>query len=332
LPSSSPDQPHDSLFRTAFSRRALAVSFLRQFLPQPLVAQIDWTSLKVRSIPGIAASLDQNRQDLIYQLRWKSGVNLREICVFVLLEHQSKPERFMAFRVLEYAVLLWRYYQSQHKKLRALPLIFPVVVYLGRHAWKAPMRLQDLHDVPEGILEHFSDYLPECGYLLIDLGGGRSQEGLPENQLAAIVLELMQAAASGKIDRDMVKILRQLAAVKLTPQIELLLKQIGEYILRKSELSGEEIRGRLHSEINETLESTIMSTYDQLLVKIKEGRVEGRVETLQNNIIEVLELRFERVPAGLIEEIKTIAESEKLRILLRAAVTSNSIEDFAGNL
>jgi hypothetical protein len=64
----------------------------------------------------------------------------------------------------------------------------------------------------------------------------------------------------------------------------------------------------------------------------QEGRQEGLVFSKQQDILEALQIRFERVPEGLREEIESIADTARLQSLLRAAIRSADIESFAAEL
>ena len=64
----------------------------------------------------------------------------------------------------------------------------------------------------------------------------------------------------------------------------------------------------------------------------QEGHQEGLIFSKQQAILEALEIRFERVPEGLREEIESIADSRKLTCLHRAAITSADLESFAAEL
>ena len=64
----------------------------------------------------------------------------------------------------------------------------------------------------------------------------------------------------------------------------------------------------------------------------QEGREEGLIFSKQQDILEALEIRFQRVPEGLREEIEAISESKKLSSLLRAAITCADLESFAAEL
>ena len=65
---------------------------------------------------------------------------------------------------------------------------------------------------------------------------------------------------------------------------------------------------------------------------IRKGRKEGLILSRQQAILEALEIRFERVPEGLREEVESIADTKKLTHLLRAAITSADLETFAAEL
>jgi len=62
---------------------------------------------------------------------------------------------------------------------------------------------------------------------------------------------------------------------------------------------------------------------------LSQGLSQGRVLTLQEDVIEVLNVRFERVPEGLKEAISGIAEEARLRGLLKSALRAETLEAFA---
>jgi len=80
-----------------------------------------------------------------------------------------------------------------------------------------------------------------------------------------------------------------------------------------------------------------MSTADILR---QEGRQEGELKgeqggmilAQQQAVVEALEIRFDRVPEGLREEIERIVDSARLHALLRAAIRCADLESFAKEL
>jgi flagellar biosynthesis/type III secretory pathway protein FliH len=64
----------------------------------------------------------------------------------------------------------------------------------------------------------------------------------------------------------------------------------------------------------------------------KEGRQEGRISEAQENIIEILAVRFKAVPAELKKTLKTIEDGPRLKALLRQAATTPNLREFTRRL
>ena len=64
----------------------------------------------------------------------------------------------------------------------------------------------------------------------------------------------------------------------------------------------------------------------------QEGERKGSVATGRQAVLEALEIRFGPVPEGLRESIAEIDDPARLRVLLRAAIVSASMETFAAAL
>ena len=62
------------------------------------------------------------------------------------------------------------------------------------------------------------------------------------------------------------------------------------------------------------------------------GEQRGQILARQQGIIEALEIRFDRVPDGLREEIGHIVDSARLHALHRAAIRCADLESFAKEL
>src|SRR5205807_3930762 len=69
--------------------------------------------------------------------------------------HQSRRDPQMPLRLLRYMTQLWDLQQREWedaktpaRSRRLLPVV-PVVFYTGRQAWRAPVRLADMMDLPQ---------------------------------------------------------------------------------------------------------------------------------------------------------------------------------------
>jgi len=96
------------------------------YLPAELRALCDLSTLKLESGSFVEDDLRQYFSDVLYSLK----TTARDSYVHVLIEHQSSPDRHMAFRLLRYAVAaIQRHLEAGHRKL---PLIIPVLFYTGK--------------------------------------------------------------------------------------------------------------------------------------------------------------------------------------------------------
>jgi hypothetical protein len=58
------------------------------------------------------------------------------------------------------------------------------------------------------------------------------------------------------------------------------------------------------------------------------AKVEGKVETARESVIEVLEVRFEQIPNSILEAINGINDVSVLKTLLRSAIAIPSVDAF----
>ncbi len=114
--------PHDAFFRRMLSKPAVAVEFLRHYLPPAVRATLDLTAVQLDETVFTDQKLRHHAADLLFRVALLDG---GEAYILVLLEHKSAPDERVALQVLRYAVLKW------DRMPLPLPLILPVVVYHG---------------------------------------------------------------------------------------------------------------------------------------------------------------------------------------------------------
>jgi predicted transposase/invertase (TIGR01784 family) len=95
---SEPKNPHDALFRAVFGTAALMAEELRAVLPGEVAAQLDFTSLTPIPARFVDAQLQGAESDLLFSAQFAG----RSAFVYVLVERQSEPDRFMPLRLLRY--------------------------------------------------------------------------------------------------------------------------------------------------------------------------------------------------------------------------------------
>ena len=115
-------QPHDNLFRKVFSDEPEAAGLLRPNLPEWLSTRLDWSTLTLQDRSYVDEELEASQSDLLFEVQWQAGDGQagagqagagaagsepQRLLLYVLFEHQSTPNRWMRFRLLEYCCRIW---------------------------------------------------------------------------------------------------------------------------------------------------------------------------------------------------------------------------------
>jgi hypothetical protein len=113
-------------------------------------------------------------------------------------------------------------------------------------------------------------------------------------------------------------------------------ERIYEMVLRYilgHDIDKDAFKSRVHNISNPNTRSTAMTLAQQFRQEgLQEGRQEGFVLSRQQDVLEVLEIRFGLIPEGLKEAVESIQEEDRLRALHRTAVQCADVESFAKHL
>jgi predicted transposase/invertase (TIGR01784 family) len=134
--------PHNNLVQVVMSDLAEARSFLQSYLPQELSQGLNWSTLKLHEGSFIDEDLRGSETDLLYEVEPISGD--ASLWAYVLLEHQSAPDRWMRFRLLKYCCRIWDMSFREHPDQRQLRPIIPLVFYQGERSWSYSTEFADL--------------------------------------------------------------------------------------------------------------------------------------------------------------------------------------------
>ncbi|WP_395971234.1 Rpn family recombination-promoting nuclease/putative transposase (plasmid) [Candidatus Arsenophonus nilaparvatae] len=117
---------HDSLFKKFLGDITIARDFLKIHLPEKLRQLCDFSTLAMESGSFIEPDLRSQCSDMLYSVQTTTGRGY----IYCLLEHQSRPEKMMAFRLLRYAVAAMQRHLEQGND--TLPVLIPLLFYQGK--------------------------------------------------------------------------------------------------------------------------------------------------------------------------------------------------------
>ncbi|WGL94044.1 Rpn family recombination-promoting nuclease/putative transposase [Arsenophonus nasoniae] len=120
--------PHDAVFRQFLSEKETAKDFFDVWLPDEIKALCDLDSLKVESGSFIDADMKNYQSDILYSVNTQQGQGY----VYLLIEHQSTPDKLIAWRLMRYSLAaMQKHLEAGHKQL---PLVFPILFYSGEQS------------------------------------------------------------------------------------------------------------------------------------------------------------------------------------------------------
>ncbi|MCP4658661.1 MAG: Rpn family recombination-promoting nuclease/putative transposase, partial [bacterium] len=138
-------RPIDESYKRFFSHRTMVRHLLKGFVPGRWHKQLDLSTLEPMPTNFVSDLSRQRYCDVVWRVKWKNSQEW--VYIYLLIEFQARPDRFMAARLMVYEGLLLQALSKLPEYSREgalLPAIVPIVLYNGQERWKMPLRLSRL--------------------------------------------------------------------------------------------------------------------------------------------------------------------------------------------
>jgi predicted transposase/invertase (TIGR01784 family) len=145
--------PHDKFFKESFSRKEVARSFVKEYIPEPIRKQLNFNTLTILKDSFIDKELSEHFSDILYRIKL-SG---KSCYIYLLFEHKSFIDPWTGFQLLRNMVKIWEQYLKQRKTPRMFPVILPIVIYQGKQKWEFKSSIGHLFEK----IENTNGYIPE---------------------------------------------------------------------------------------------------------------------------------------------------------------------------
>ena len=179
------DKPHDAFFKVLLAQPGVAGALLRERLPPEAARRLRVETARPLNASFIDNNLRESSADLLLEVDSVAGA--REL-VYVLVEHKSRPSRWISWQLLKYQVRLYEAWRRANPE-QPLPAITTMVVYHGEEPWNVPKSFGELRASGE---EQRPDLL-DFRYQLVNLWDIRDEELSENPQLRAGLLVLKHA-------------------------------------------------------------------------------------------------------------------------------------------
>ncbi|ETW93090.1 MAG: hypothetical protein ETSY1_40785 [Candidatus Entotheonella factor] len=291
-------QIHDKLAQQVLGQPESAASLLERYLPERVSQALDWPSLQRLNRSFVDEHWRPSEADFVYEVRRLADDE--PVWVYILLEHQATPDKWLRFRLLRYCCRLWELQLSQESEASELRPIVPLVFYQGRSRWTYSTEFADL----------FADSVrdwpgqPRFSHELVDQSGMQPSELGGELKVRVMQLVMMAAYHPERPWMALAdELLRRLRALGPSGGTDYFYVFV-DYILKTQEPEAIETFGEILRQGTPELGDELMSYAQQLEERGKEqGRLQAQVEIIEN----LLRLGYDW---SQIEAIARVSESE----------------------
>lgn len=292
------EREHDKIIKRVFTSKREAARFIRKVLKIDVKAK----DLELVQNSFVTIELKYREADIVYKIK--------RINVVILIEHQTRVDKKMPYRILNYQMEIMRTNEGEEECL-----VIPIVLYTGKEAWRAKRYIKELQTRRYAKKEINFDEI-ELGtlgyYTLVDVNKYTKEELLEEEGILSKIMLLEKERNTEELVKTIFEISEKVKEEK-TKEKEVIYSAMEVLLGKKiGKEKAEEIMKKIIEE-----GSDYMLAAEEMIIKENEMiRTQGRAEGIsigQNNIIKIL-FKNKMQPKE-ISEKTGIALSEILRIV-----------------
>ncbi len=280
-------RPHDKYFRRVFSNAADAAGLLRAYVPERVARTLRWATLTLVPARFVSSDWHDSLSDLLFSVEQEPDAT--PALMYVLLEHQSSPNRWMPLRVLNYCVQVWMRCWQTHTDQPRLPLIVPLVLYQGAQPWQHEREFAELF---ANVAPQWR-WVPRFEHVLIDQSR-QSPDSVPGALAARLAQVAMMAAFRQAREELLESATRLMGELYRAMGFDAVTKHV-EYVLATQ---PDEYRSVFVDALRRNVPGRggdVMNYVEQLIERgRREGRQEGRQEGRLEGQIRTIEGLLQR--------------------------------------
>ena len=286
------DKKHDKIFKEILQNSKEMADFINNFTKHKVNAD----ELEKYTENYITKDFKYKQADIVYKIKGEE--------MYFLVEHQTKVDYSMPYRILNYCVEIIRsVVEPQSKAICQYPKVVPIVLYTGNARWKASnsFAMSQIHK------EGYEDEIIDLSYKLIDVNKYEIEALLQCKTLLGNVMILEKC----KSHQDAVECLKKIIENNKGKDIEKL-KRIILYLYEEIE---EESKKEIIKIFEESESEEKMSTIQERIgAEFRNERRIGIREGIAQTIVRMLNMNLgddfiKQATGAKIEEINKIRKN-----------------------
>ena len=324
--------PHNACFKDFFSRPEFVQSFIENYIPEGIRSYLNLDTMDIDLSGFVSQEQREYYADVVVTVQLKD--NPEFVSIYILFEHKSSPELLTRLQILNYMVQKWLDLRRKDRLGHHLPVVIPVVIYHGKGKWNYSLRFSDLFELPS---EDFRPYVPDFKHLIHDISSMNDEE-FKTSILMEIFHLLFKYIYYPELETKIQEIFDLLEKIPDEDKFKEYLQAIVQYVYLAGPMSreklgeytrrlpgGDEAMQTAAEQIRQEVYNELKQEQERLLV---EREQQGKLEAIQETLIDVAGDMYGSLPNSLQAKIKSIQSIENLRALTRKVYKTESLEYF----
>ena len=296
---------HDKIFRKTLENKKDAIRIINNFTD--FENKIEEKEIEKYNSSYVSDELKNSEADIVYKVKNND--------IFFLLEHQSKIDYSMAYRILKYEVSIIESVLAETKgkyknKGYRYPIIIPIVLYTGEQKWNAKLDFRNMQ-----IKWKRLEGIELARYRILDINNLDNNELLKEENIISKLIILEKCKTKEEILENIEKIINELNIKHYTEDEIKICKRAVKVMLERG-LKGinvQEILKKFNKRGDDNMLNCIKVLQRDMKQSLKNAREEGKIDMIKNMLKENATISFIATVSGMKEkEIEKIAKEIKV--------------------
>ncbi len=327
--------PKDSGAKLIFDNHTLCAQFLRGYTDVELLKNVQPDDIEDISERFVWMWHEERESDSVKKVHLHGSEGDITLYLIALIEHQSKVDHDMSFRILRYTVqILTDYADEQEKQKKGItrtsdfryPPILPIVFYDGPGNWTAATNFRERVQLSDIL----GEFIPDFHYLVVPLSRYSNRELVEKNDELSLVMliDKLRSAADFRQLKDIPEeYFESISRNSPESVLKLIGKIIAVLLLRlnvpRDEVAQftDQIERRNFTMLFENFEA--YDVQETRRISKAEGKAEGQAEY----ILDLLE-DLGTVPEDLKNRIMQERNTDTLRKWHKVAARAATLEEF----
>ena len=211
---------HDKCFRDILSDKSEITNFLKDFINAE--NKIKSEDIEPYNTSYITSKYQNREADIVYKIKGKNA--------FILIEHQSKIDKKMPYRLLEYYTEIVR--TTKEKDREKMPIVIPIIIYTGSAKWISNGYISEKQEEVEGYQEGRLD----IEYNLVQANNFKTEELLSKDTMLANTMIIENSNNVEELVQNLERIIEKTNNEEKLAKLKNIIKYILNEILKKEDI------------------------------------------------------------------------------------------------